>query len=139
MANTLKEVVPLERLLEIIRALRDKETGCPWDLEQTIETYPKNILNEAEEIQNAIENGNSENLKEELGDTLFNLLFMIHMAEEKDLFRLNDVIESSRRKMIRRHPHVFGDKKAASPEEALRYFYHEKEKEKEKDKKENRS
>lgn len=131
MANTRKETAPLEKLREIIRALRDKETGCPWDLEQTIENYPKNILNEAQEIQKAVDDGNPENLKEELGDTLFNLLFMIHMAEEKDLFRLSDVIESSRRKMIRRHPHVFGEKKATSPEEALRYFKNEKEKEKE--------
>ncbi len=112
-----------------VRALRG-ENGCPWDKEQTFESLRECILNEAKEVIEAIDKKDYENLKEELGDILINIAIMSSIAEEKGLFDLKDVINQARDKLVRRHPHVFGNKRAKNADEALKFFMEEKRKEK---------
>ncbi|NCF79012.1 MAG: nucleoside triphosphate pyrophosphohydrolase [Alphaproteobacteria bacterium] len=90
-------------------ALRHPETGCPWDLQQDFASIAPYTLEEAYEVTDAIERGNMEDLKEELGDLLLQVVFHARMAEEAALFSFGDVVEAISDKMIRRHPHVFGD------------------------------
>lgn len=120
----------MKRLLDIARALRDPETGCAWDLAQDFLSFREHLVGEAAEVVRAIEDDDHDNLCEELGDTLFNLCFLVNLAEEKGYFTLEDVIAGAARKMIGRHPHVFGGERAATPEEAARRFYEAKEREK---------
>jgi len=89
-------------------ALRDQETGCPWDREQTFETIAPYTIEEAYEVQAAIASGDPAQLKDELGDLLFQVVYHARLAEERGWFRFHDVAESIADKMIRRHPHVFG-------------------------------
>ena len=100
----------IERLKEIIEKLRG-EDGCPWDRAQTHETLKPSFIEEAAEVIGAInilkETGDAENLKEELGDLLFQIIFQAVMAEEEGLFTFEDVAGDIADKMIRRHPHVF--------------------------------
>jgi uncharacterized protein YabN with tetrapyrrole methylase and pyrophosphatase domain len=112
----------IEKLLKLAKILRDPETGCPWDKKQTFDTYKKCLVDEAQEVVQAIDNNDMLNLQEELGDTLFNLIFIVNLAEEKNLFTMQDVIDGIYNKMIQRHPHIFGDKKATTPEEAYQIF-----------------
>ncbi|HPD57102.1 MAG TPA: nucleoside triphosphate pyrophosphohydrolase [Smithellaceae bacterium] len=102
-------------LISIIKQLRSPD-GCPWDKKQKPADIGKYILEEAYEVVDALENKNVQNIKEELGDLLFQILFLAEMYEEESMFFLNDVITEIRDKMIRRHPHVFGDKKVDSVE-----------------------
>ena len=97
----------LERLLEIMRRLREPEHGCPWDLEQNFRTIAPYTLEEAYGVADAIERGNLEDLKEELGDLLLQVVFHTQMAKEQGAFVFDDVVEGISEKMIRRHPHVF--------------------------------
>ena len=90
-------------------ALRHPETGCPWDLQQDFASIAPYTLEEAYEVTDAIERGNMEDLKEELGDLLLQVVFHTRLAEEAALFSFDDVVEAISDKMIRRHPHVFGD------------------------------
>ncbi len=99
----------ISRLNEIMAALRTPETGCPWDLEQTFATIAPYTLEEAYEVADAIERGDVANLREELGDLLLQVVFHARMAEEESRFDFGDVVEAITRKLIRRHPHVFGD------------------------------
>ncbi len=99
----------ISRLNEIMAALRTPETGCPWDLEQTFATIVPYTLEEAYEVADAIERGDVANLREELGDLLLQVVFHARMAEEEGRFDFGDVVEAITRKLIRRHPHVFGD------------------------------
>ena len=99
----------MDRLLEIMRALRDPETGCPWDIEQTFATIAPYTLEEAYEVSDAIEREAWDELKGELGDLLFQSVFHAQMAEEAGLFSFNDVADTMSDKMVLRHPHVFGD------------------------------
>lgn len=116
----------MNKLQKLIKILRDPEKGCPWDQKQTFSSFKQCLIEEVEEVIQAIESKDYENLKEELGDVLFNLIFIINMAEEKELFSMEDVISDVHAKMIERHPHVFGKEKATTPEEASRFFYEAK-------------
>lgn len=102
----------IDRLLEIMTALREPETGCPWDLEQTFRSIAPYTLEEVYEVLDAIENNDMDDLREELGDLLLQVVFHARMAEEQGSFDFGDVVEAVTRKMIRRHPHVFGDAQA---------------------------
>lgn len=99
----------MPRLLEIMRRLRDPETGCPWDIEQDFSTIAPYTIEEAYEVADAIERQEWNELKGELGDLLFQSVFHAQMAEEKGLFDFNDVADTMSDKMVARHPHVFGD------------------------------
>ncbi|MBY6120091.1 nucleoside triphosphate pyrophosphohydrolase [Mameliella alba] len=99
----------MPRLLEIMRRLRDPETGCPWDLEQTFATIAPYTIEEAYEVSDAIERESWEELKGELGDLLFQSVFHAQMADEAGLFTFDEVADGMSDKMLARHPHVFGD------------------------------
>ncbi len=102
----------IDRLLEIMTALRNPQTGCPWDVEQTFRSIAPYTLEEVYEVLDAIENNDMDDLREELGDLLLQVVFHACMAEEQGSFDFGDVVEAITRKMIRRHPHVFGDVEA---------------------------
>ena len=121
-----------EELVETFAVLRGPN-GCPWDKKQTHESLIKNMREEAEELVAAIEKKDVENMKEELGDVLLQVLLHAQIAKEEGLFTIDDVIQGLYDKLHRRHPHVFGDHaKAASPEEALAVWKEMKQKEKKK-------
>ena len=105
----------LAQLLAIMAALRHPETGCPWDVAQNFESIAPYTLEEAQEVADAIRRGDLVDLKEELGDLLLQVVFHSRMAEEQGIFAFPDVVEAINRKLIRRHPHVFGDRKAGNP------------------------
>jgi ATP diphosphatase len=102
----------ISRLLEIMAALRTPVTGCPWDLEQNFATIAPYTLEEAYEVADAIERGDLVDLCDELGDLLLQVVFHARMAEEQKAFDFGDVVTAVTKKMIRRHPHVFGDAQA---------------------------
>lgn len=99
----------LSRLIEIMAALRDPKTGCPWDLEQDFASIRHYTIEEAYEVADAIDRNDFSDLREELGDLLLQPIYHAQMASEQDLFNIGDVIEAITEKLIRRHPHVFGD------------------------------
>ncbi|SEA94614.1 tetrapyrrole methylase family protein / MazG family protein [Oribacterium sp. KHPX15] len=121
----------IERLKDIVKTLRS-ENGCPWDKAQTHESLKAACIEEASEVICGInilkETKDSENLKEELGDLLLQVMFHAVMAEEEGLFTFDDIAKTVSEKMLRRHPHVFGDMKYASEEE-LREAWNEIKKE----------
>ena len=102
----------ISRLLEIMAALRTPVTGCPWDLEQSFPTIAPYTLEEAYEVADAIARNDMDDLCDELGDLLLQVVFHAQMAAEQKAFSFGDVVEAVTAKMIRRHPHVFGDEKA---------------------------
>lgn len=106
----------IDALLAIMARLRDPERGCPWDVEQTFATIAPYTLEEAYEVADAIERNDLGDLKEELGDLLLQVVFHSQMAAEARAFSFADVVEAICAKMIRRHPHVFGDARVASSE-----------------------
>jgi MazG family protein len=99
----------IENLLQVMKDLRDPENGCPWDIRQTSASIAGYTLDETHEVLDAIERNDTDNLKEELGDLLFNIVFHARIAEEQDQFDFDDVARGITDKMLRRHPHVFGD------------------------------
>ena len=99
----------LDRLLSIMAQLRDPERGCPWDRDQNFATIAPYTIEEAYEVADAIARGDTAALKDELGDLLFQVVFHARMAEEAGLFDFTDVATAIADKMVRRHPHVFGD------------------------------
>lgn len=105
-----------EDLVNITDKLRSDE-GCPWDREQTHESLKKHLVEESEEVLLAIDNKDMENLCEELGDILYQVMIHSQIARENNTFSIDDVVNGICEKMIRRHPHVFGDKKVNSSEE----------------------
>lgn len=105
-----------KRLVEIVAALRAPD-GCPWDKEQTQKTLTHYILEEAFELVEAIEGGKQELIQEELGDYLFQVILQAQVAQDEKLFELKDVIKILNEKMVRRHPHVFGNVKMQTSEE----------------------
>jgi nucleoside triphosphate diphosphatase len=113
----MKPSTDITRLIEIMAALRTPETGCPWDLEQDFASIAPYTLEEAYEVVDAIERGDLADLRDELGDLLLQVVFHARMAEEQGAFAFPDVVEAITRKLIRRHPHVFGNTKDLSPEE----------------------
>jgi nucleoside triphosphate diphosphatase len=100
----------ISRLLEIMAELRTPGSGCPWDLEQDFATIAPYTIEEAYEVADAIARGDFDDLKDELGDLLLQVVYHARMAEEQNAFAFGDVVEAITRKMIRRHPHVFADK-----------------------------
>src|SRR5258706_7190373 len=100
----------ISELLAIMRRLRDPNGGCPWDLEQNFSTIAPYTIEEAYEVADAIARGDLDDLRDELGDLLLQVVFHARMAEEQKAFSFGDVVEAITRKMIRRHPHVFADK-----------------------------
>ncbi|MEO6053551.1 MAG: nucleoside triphosphate pyrophosphohydrolase [Chthoniobacterales bacterium] len=108
----------LDRLRKIVAQLREPD-GCPWDREQTHMSLREGLLEECYETIEAINRSDDENLREELGDLLLHVVMHSHIASERSVFTLDDVIVSVCEKLVRRHPHVFGDKKAENSEEVL--------------------
>ncbi|MEP1208314.1 MAG: nucleoside triphosphate pyrophosphohydrolase [Rhizobiaceae bacterium] len=104
----------VSRLVEIMAALRTPVTGCPWDLEQNFRSITPYTIEEVYEVVDAIERHDMENLREELGDLLLQVIYHARMAQEDAAFDFGDVVETVTTKMIRRHPHVFGDEEARS-------------------------
>jgi ATP diphosphatase len=104
----------IQTLLDIMIALRDPKTGCPWDVEQDFSTIAPYTLEEAYEVIDAIERDDMDDLREELGDLLLQVVFHSRISEEKGGFNFGHVVEAVTTKMIRRHPHVFGDEEARS-------------------------
>src|SRR6202000_2357995 len=100
----------ISRLIEIMAQLRTPVTGCPWDLEQNFRTIAPYTIEEAYEVADAIARGDFDDLKDELGDLLLQVVYHARMAEEQNAFAFGDVVEAITTKMIRRHPHVFADK-----------------------------
>jgi ATP diphosphatase len=98
----------MDRLLAVMRALRDPASGCPWDLEQDFESISKYTVEEAYEVADAIARNDPDAIKDELGDLLLQVAFHAQIAADKGLFAFADVVEAICEKMIRRHPHVFG-------------------------------
>jgi nucleoside triphosphate diphosphatase len=107
----------IARLLEIMAALRDPESGCPWDLQQDFASIAPYTIEEAYEVADAIERGDLSHLKDELGDLLLQVVFHARMAEERGAFDFRAVVEAITSKLLRRHPHVFGDVGCHTPEE----------------------
>ncbi len=100
-------MTPINQLLEIMASLRHPETGCPWDIKQTFSTIVPYTLEEAYEVADSIERGQMDELKDELGDLMFQVVFYAQMAKEQKLFEFDDVIKAINDKLVRRHPHVF--------------------------------
>jgi nucleoside triphosphate diphosphatase len=107
----------IHRLIDIMAALRDPVSGCPWDVEQSFASIAPFTIEEAYEVADAIERGVIEDLREELGDLLLQVVFHARMAEEAGLFDFGGVVETITAKLVRRHPHVFGDAGALSSDE----------------------
>lgn len=108
MANPEDDKKTVADLIDVMAALRTPETGCPWDLEQSFATIAPYTIEEAYEVADAIQRADITDLKEELGDLLLQVVYHARMAEEEDAFNFADVVDIIVRKMIRRHPHVFG-------------------------------
>lgn len=107
-----------EQLVQVMAALRGPR-GCPWDKAQTHESIKRNTIEEAYEVASAIEENNPEKLREELGDLLLQVVFHAQMASEANRFDIADVLKGLVQKLIERHPHVFGERKVETPEQAL--------------------
>jgi len=111
------EPAPIERLRQVMAALRDPVSGCPWDREQTFETIAPYTIEEAYEVAEAIAGGDMDELRDELGDLLFQVVYHARLAEERSAFNFDDVANAVADKMIRCHPHVFGDHSASNAED----------------------
>jgi len=96
-----------DKLFDVVKTLRGKR-GCPWDRKQTPKSMVSSLIEEVYEIVDAIETNNAEDLKEELGDLFFLTLFISYLGEQKNLFRVSEVLKEITEKLVRRHPHVFG-------------------------------
>src|SRR6202167_3329980 len=105
----------ISRLIEIMAALRTPKTGCPWDLEQNFATSAPYTIDEAYEVADAIARDDLTDLQEELGDLLLQVVFHARMAQERGAFDFGDVVEGITAKLVRRHPHVFGERRAGDP------------------------
>ncbi len=130
MKRELKDEYSFEELRGIVADLRGP-AGCPWDKAQTYDSLKKCLRDETQEVLDAVDHRDAENLKEELGDILLQVLLYAQLASEDRLFTLDDVFNVLGRKLVRRHPHVFGEEKADTEEEALQLWYKIKAMEKE--------
>ncbi len=116
----MEQVDKFETLVSIMDRLRDPENGCPWDLEQSFQTLRSYLLEECYEVADALDQGDLAELREELGDLLFQVVFLSRLAKEQGAFEAPDVVRGIAEKMIRRHPHIFGDETAEDAETVLR-------------------
>ena len=107
----------IQQLLDIMRSLRDPDSGCPWDLQQDFQSLIPYTIEEAYEVADAIERNNVDDIKNELGDLLFQIVFYSQLATEQQAFDFNDVAQTISDKLTRRHPHVFADAKIKNAEE----------------------
>jgi MazG family protein len=123
------ETVTIHTLLDIMRRLRDPEHGCPWDQKQDFLTIAPYTLEEAYEVVDAIERNDRTELRDELGDLLFQVVFHAQMAQEAGWFDFSGVLESICEKLVRRHPHVFADEQISDAEEQTRAWEKHKERE----------
>jgi nucleoside triphosphate diphosphatase len=105
----------IARLIEIMAALRTPGSGCPWDLEQSFATIAPYTIEEAYEVADAIVRGDLDDLRDELGDLLLQVVFHARMAQEQGAFDFGDVVQALTEKLVRRHPHVFGDARGLTP------------------------
>lgn len=121
----------IQKLLDVMARLRNPDGGCPWDLAQNFASIAPYTIEEAYEVADAIDRGDREALKDELGDLLFQVVYHAQMAREQGAFSFEDVVTSVTEKMIRRHPHVFGNGSAASAADVEKRIW-EEEKAKEK-------
>ncbi len=112
----------VRELLEIMRRLRDPERDCPWDCEQDFRTIAPFTIEEAYEVADVIARGDIDALRDELGDLLFQVVFHARMAEEAGRFDFDAVVTAIVGKLVRRHPHVFGDAEAKTTEDVLRHW-----------------
>ncbi|AAP96270.1 nucleoside triphosphate pyrophosphohydrolase [[Haemophilus] ducreyi] len=110
----------INEFINTVAKLRDPETGCAWDIEQTFDSMLSHLLEETYEVAEAIHTQNRTALREELGDLLLQVVFLSQLAKEEGTFTFFDVLNDVQNKLIYRHPHVFGDKNAANSEEALK-------------------
>ena len=108
--------IQIERLIEIMALLRDPEKGCPWDIDQTFASIAPHTIEEAYEVVEAIEQNDMSALVDELGDLLLQVVFHARLAEEVSIFSFDDVVQAICDKLVRRHPHVFGNTKIHSAE-----------------------
>ncbi len=122
----------INNLLQTFKKLRDPSQGCPWDKEQDFKSIASCSIEEAYEVADAIEREDFNDLKEELGDLFFQIIFHSGMAEEKKFFNFEEVVKELNNKLIRRHPHVFDKKQEMSASESLEIWEKEKKKEREK-------
>lgn len=106
----------MQRLLKIMAQLRDPQSGCPWDVKQTMESLTRYTIEEAYEVADAIANGDMHDIKDELGDLLFQVVFYAQIASESSAFSFDDVAKSISDKLVRRHPHVFANSHAPEGE-----------------------
>src|SRR5207237_724652 len=120
--SPLKPSRDIAALIEIMAALRTRESGCPWDLAQNFATIAPYTIEEAYEVADAIARGDLADLREELGDLLLQVVFHARMAEEQGAFDFGNVVEAITQKLIRRHPHVFGDARGLTPEAVERLW-----------------
>ena len=107
----------IDRLCDIMRRLRDPDTGCPWDIKQDFDTIAPYTIEEAYEVADAIQQNDSDKLCDELGDLLLQVVFHAQIATDKNLFNFDDVARGISKKMIRRHPHIFADISASTEDE----------------------
>jgi tetrapyrrole methylase family protein / MazG family protein len=107
-----------KELVELMAYMRGPD-GCPWDREQTLADFKKHFRNESKEVLDALKKEDMENLKEELGDILWHILFMSEIANERGLFTVDDVMDGLKDKIVRRHPHIFREKRKLTSEEVL--------------------
>src|SRR5215213_9582734 len=107
----------IDRLLAIMAALRTPGSGCPWDLEQNFDSIAPYTLEEAYEVADAIDRGDLDDLRDELGDLLLQVVFHARMAEERQAFDFGSVVEAITSKLLRRHPHVFREARGLSPKQ----------------------
>ena len=119
----------MQRLLEVMAALRDPERGCPWDKQQTFATILPYTIEEVYEVAEAIDHGDMSALREELGDLLFQIVFYAQMAKEAGEFEFTDIAARISEKLERRHPHVFGDAEIATAEAQTQAWEKHKERE----------
>jgi len=117
-----------QKLLDIMSMLRS-EDGCPWDKEQTRESLKPFLVEETYEVMEAVDEGDPEKIKEELGDLLFQIIFHCQIAKENGEFNINDVIKTISDKMIKRHPHVFGKEKFETAEDVIKQWEERKKEE----------
>ncbi|MGA1192880.1 MAG: nucleoside triphosphate pyrophosphohydrolase [Kiritimatiellia bacterium] len=110
---------PIDRLISIMATLRSP-TGCPWDLKQTLATLKEHLVEESHEVLDAIDSGDRSKLKEELGDLLLQVVFQAQLCSEEGAFTFDDVASAISEKLIRRHPHVFGDLQVSDADEVLK-------------------
>ena len=116
---------PIERLLSIMARLRDPAGGCPWDLEQDFASISPHTIEEAYEVDEAIESGDLDALRDELGDLLFQVVFQARLAEEQGAFDFAGVVDAITDKLVRRHPHIFADAQTPSTAEGQRLNWEE--------------